>query len=115
MSQVEKIRNRGAKPRLYPDAILLTTSGRPPSIPKVHPTSLDIVPRQGPIAMTGPRRSLRLLFLGSAAAAAFVLAIAPRAGAAGASCEKGTVTGTLEIGDGSTPPCEFVDLWAVPD
>jgi RHS repeat-associated protein len=65
--------------------------------------------------MTGPRRSLRLLFLGLAAGAAFALSPPGHAGAAEGSCEKGTVTGVLEIGDGSTPPCEFVDLWAVPD
>jgi RHS repeat-associated protein len=64
--------------------------------------------------MTGHRRPLLLLSLGFAAVAALVLD-ARAAGAAEASCEKGGVTGTIEIGDGSTPPCEFVDLWAVPD
>jgi RHS repeat-associated protein len=38
-----------------------------------------------------------------------------RALAQGCDPDKGVVSGAVAIGDRSTPPCDFVDLWAIPE
>jgi RHS repeat-associated protein len=64
--------------------------------------------------MAGYRRTFRLLGIG--VLAGFALAVASRTPAADEpTCGRGTISGTLEVGDGSTPPCDFLDLWAVPE
>jgi RHS repeat-associated protein len=65
---------------------------------------------RGPLASGKrfPANVLKLLSL------VFLLASAPAA-AQVCNTEKGTVTGTIKVDDGSKPPCDFIDLWAIPE
>lgn len=63
--------------------------------------------------MTGPSRWPCISSLALTAALAAAPGISEQPIAPG--CSEPALTGSIEVGDGSAPPCEFIDLWAVPE